>query len=159
MIQRAAQWLVFFAALLVAGQVFAAEPYFRPSQGNLYRAKTAKYLYVIWAVPNDLAPFTALHGKAEIEELIARTAIFLCKEHVSVDPNPATPCKVQVVRMSSNDEYTKSAAGGFKTIATVVLDKSRANDATLQKSLTLKLPDLLKLFARFEVHHDRLGPK
>lgn len=143
--------------LLCCAGVLAAEPYVRPSAGNQYVAKTDKYLYVIWAVPNDLAPFKSSRSKDELEALTARTAIFLCKQHLAVDPNLATPCKLQVVRMTTNDEYTKSAAGGFKTVATLVLPKELATAEVLEKSLKQPLPALRALFTRFEVQHERLG--
>lgn len=149
--------LLTLCILLMCAGARAAEPYFRPSAGNQYVAKTAKYLYVIWAVPNDLAPFKATKSKDELEAMTARTALFLCRQHLSVDPNPATPCKLQVVRMSTNDEYTKSAAGGFKTVATLVLSKQQATEAVLDRSLTQTLPELRALFTRFEVLHERLG--
>lgn len=148
---------VFVSLLLCAAQAFAAEPYVKPTAANQYVAKTAKYLYVIWAVPKDLAPFKGTKSKEELEALIARTAIYLCTQHLAVDPNPATPCRLQVARMSSNDEYTKSAAGGFKMVATLVLPKERATAAVLDKSLKQTLPELRALFTRFEVEHERLG--
>jgi hypothetical protein len=144
-------------SLLTCVGALAAEPYLRPSPGNQYAAKTAKYLYVIWAVPNDLSTFKATKSREELEALMARTAVFLCKQHLAVDPNPATPCKLQVVRMTTNDEYTKSAAGGFKTVATLVLPKERASADVLDRSLTQALPELRALFTRFEVQHERLG--
>jgi hypothetical protein len=142
------------AALCAAGS--ASADYFRPTAGNQYSAQTAKYLYVIWAVPNSLEPLSKQSSPAAVELLIGRTAIFLCKEHLKVDPDPARPCKLQVVRMSTNDEYTKSAAGGFKTVATLVLAKDKANDATLAAAEKLELAALKALFQRFEVDHERL---
>ena len=157
-----------FSAVLVlvlAGSLcvsaFAADPYDRPSKGNLLVSKTAKYLYVVWSVPKDLGPLARFvgkdaPGKDPLEAFVARTAVFLCKEHASVEPDRSKPCKVQLVRMNTNDEYTKSAAVGFKTAGVLVLPLERATEETLQKALTLSLSDLKALFVRFEIQHERL---
>jgi hypothetical protein len=133
----------------------SADAYYRPSAGNQYVSRTEKYLYVVWSVPKDLAPFAHIAG-AELDAFIARTAVYLCTEHRALEPNLDKPCKVQVVRMNSNDEYTKSAAGGWKTIADLVLPRSAATDAGFKKALGMKLEALKALFSRFDVKHDRI---
>lgn len=141
-----------------AATVRAAEPYYRPTPGNQYVTTTDKYLYLVWSVPKDLAPFAGLANKDALEAFIGRTAVFLCSGHKAADASGAKPCKVQVVRMNSNDEYTKSAAGGFKTIAELVLPVSQATPETLKKALGMPLPALKALFTRFEIKHDRMQP-
>lgn len=148
-----------WALLLSLGAVvpaYAEDAFYRPAPGNQYVARTDKYLYVIWAIPNDLGPLAKGNAEA-VEGLIARTAIFLCKEHLAADPNPATPCKMQVVRMSTNDEYTKSAAGGFKTVATLVLSKQHATASTLERASNMPVSQLKALFNKFSVQHERLS--
>jgi hypothetical protein len=134
----------------------AADAYYHPGSGDQYVSRTDKYLYVVWSVPKDLSPFAHV-ADGELDAFIARTAIFLCTQHRALEPDLAKPCKVQVVRMNSNDEYTKSAAGGFKTIAELVLPRSVATDAGLQRALGLKLDALKALFSRFDIKHDRIA--
>jgi hypothetical protein len=143
-------------ALSLASAAQAAEPHHRPTKGNQYVTTTDKYLYVVWSVPRDLAPFAGVDAKDAREAFIARTAIFLCLEHKAVDASGTKPCKVQVVRMNSNDEYTKSAAGGFKTVAELILPAARVSAETLKTALGLRLPDLKALFTRVEIKHDRM---
>lgn len=151
--------LAFASLLASAAAVHAAGPFHTPTKGNQYVTKTGKYLYVVWSVPRDLSPFAGISGRLELEAFIARTAIHLCTEHHQVEPDPAKPCKVQVVRMKTNDEYTKSAAGGFETIAQLVLPRSAATKAGLDEALASELPKIKALFTRFEVKHERIsGP-
>jgi hypothetical protein len=133
----------------------AADAYYRPGPGDQYVSRTDKYLYVVWSVPKDLTPFAHV-ADGELDAFIACTAIYLCTQHRALEPNLDKPCKVQVVRMNSNDEYTKSAAGGFKTIADLLLPRSAATDAGLQQALSLKLEAIKALFLRFDIKHDRI---
>jgi hypothetical protein len=133
----------------------ASDAYYRPGAGDQYVSRTDKYLYVVWSVPKDLAPFAHV-ADSELDAFIGRTAIYLCTQHSAREPDQSKPCKVQVVRMNTNDEYTKSAAGGWKTIAELVLPRSAATEAGLQRALGLKLDALKALFARFEIKHDRI---
>ena len=104
------------AALTLSGTALADDNFYRPSAGNLYVATTERYLYVIWAVPRDLSPFARIRQQDELEAYIARTAVFLCSEHRARATAALHECRVQLVQMNSNDEYTRSAAGGFRTI-------------------------------------------
>lgn len=145
-------WLL----LVLAAPTFADDPYFKPTSGNRYVTTTDKYLYLVWSVPRDLRPIQAIATKEAREAFMARTALSLCVEHKATEPSGTKPCKVQVVRMNTNDEYTKSAAGGFKTIAEFILPAQANTADTLTKALLLALPDLKALFTRFEVKHDRM---
>lgn len=156
--RRAGAGLLLLGLLAAAGTAWAAEPYDRPTKGNQFVSNTEKYLYVVWSVPNDLAPFAGLRSRDALEAFIARTAIFLCKEHRAEAKGANKPCTLQLVRMSTNDEYTKSAAAGFKTAAKLVLPLELATQATLDKALGLDLAGLKALFSRFDVKHDRLAP-
>jgi hypothetical protein len=144
------------ALLLSAASASARDPYYRPEPGNQYVSRTPAYLYVVWSVPQNLAPFAHIRTQDELETYVARTAIFLCKTQRHLEPDPAKPCSLQLVRMNTNDEYTKSAAGGWKTVGKLVLPLAKATDAELQRALTLPLPELKALFTRFEIKHDRL---
>jgi hypothetical protein len=141
----------------MAAGAFAADPYYHPEKGNQYVARTPAYLYVVWSVPQNLAPFAGIRSQDELEAYVARTAIYLCKTHRQLEPDPSKPCQMQLVRMNTNDEYTKSAAGGWKTVGKLVLPLTKATDAELQRSLSLPLPALKALFTRFELKHERLA--
>jgi hypothetical protein len=136
--------------------VHADEAFHRPTPGNQFVTTTDKYLYVVWSVPKDLAPFAGIKSADALEAFIGRTAVFLCHEHRAVEPNQAKPCKVQVVRMNSNDEYTKSAAGGWKTVAELLLPRQHASDAALARAKVMPLPKLKATFTKFSVKHDRI---
>ena len=154
-----------FGALCLLGAVLSAplrvhatDPYHRPTPGNQFVTTTDKYLYVVWSVPKDLGPLAGHRSPEQLEAFVARTAIFLCHAHTKVEPKQEKPCKVQVVRMNTNDEYTKSAAGGFKTVAEAVLSRTHADAESLERALGLDLPALKAWFTTFTVKHDRLKP-
>ena len=135
----------------------AAEPFHSPTPGNQYVTTTDKYLYVVWSVPQNLAPFAGIKSRAELEAFVARSALHLCKAHRSKEPTGTKGCKVQVVRLNSNDEYTKSAAGGFKTIATLILPLSQVTDELVGKAATLDGAALKPLFGKFNFVHEEIG--
>jgi hypothetical protein len=143
--------------LISWGSAAAAERFHQPTQGNQFVSTTDKYLYIVWSVPKDLAPFRGIASKAELEGFVARTAVFLCHEHRASEPTGNKPCKVQVVRMNSNDEYTKSAAGGWKTVAELVLARTHATDEAWQAAQALPLGQLKARFAMFEIKHERIA--
>jgi hypothetical protein len=146
----------FVLAFALCGSAYAAERYYQPTAGNQFVTTTDKYLYVVWSVPKDLTPFRGIASRLELEAFIGRTAVYLCHEHLSADASGAKPCKLQVVRMNSNDEYTKSAAGGFKTVAELVLPHDRASAEGLKGALALSSEPLRGLFTSFEVKHERI---
>jgi hypothetical protein len=155
-VRIAAVFVVISSLLASAAGAAAVDRFCHPSAGNQYVTTTDKYLYVVWSVPKDLSTFAGIKSSAELESFIARTAVFLCHEQRNVEPTGSKPCKVQVVRMNSNDEYTKSAAGGFKTIAELILARERASDDGLKAALALPPAELKALFTSFSVKHDRI---
>jgi hypothetical protein len=145
-----ALWMSFLA--VVGGSPARAdEGFHRPTAGNVYVAPTARHLYVIWAVPRDLAPFARFRRQDELEAFIARTAIHLCTEQRARATAAMRDCKVQLVQMNSNDEYTRSAAGGFRTIGRMMLPFATATPETHRRAQTLAMSALRPLFSQFEI--------
>jgi hypothetical protein len=138
-------------ALLCGGTASATDGFYRPSPGNLYVTTTDRYLYVVWAVPRDLTPFAAIRRQDELDAYVARTAIFLCAEHRARVPDASRACRVQVVQMNSNDEYTRSAAGGFRTIARLLLPLAAATPEAHRRAQTQGIGELRPLFTQFDL--------
>ena len=139
------------AALTLSGAALADDNFSRPTAGNLYVATTERYLYVIWAVPRDLSPFAHIRQQDELEAHIARTAIFLCSEHRARATAAMHDCRVQLVQMNSNDEYTHSGAGGFRTIGRMLLPLAQATPEVHRRAQTLAMPALRPMFSQFEL--------
>jgi len=156
-IRRSLFGLVCATLCFLSTSATASERFHQPTQGNQFVSTTDKYLYIVWSVPKDLAPFRGIASHAELDGFIARTALFLCHEHRASEPTQSKPCKVQVVRMNSNDEYTKSAAGGWKTIAELVLARTHASDEAWKAALGLSLEQLKARFTSFDVKHERIA--
>jgi hypothetical protein len=135
----------------------ADERFYAPTPGNQYITTTEKYLYVVWSVPQNLAPFRGIKSRDALEAFVARSALHLCKEHRAQEPTGTKGCKVQVIRLNSNDEYTKSAAGGFKTIATLVIPLAKVTDALVASSSGLELAALKPLFSKFSFVHEEIS--
>ena len=138
-------------ALLLGRAALADDGFFRPTAGNRYVATTDRYLYIVWAVPRDLSPFANIHRQDVLEAYIARTALFLCVEHRARATGASQQCRVQLVQMNSNDEYTRSAAGGFRTIARMLLPLSNATPQTHRRVQSLGMPALRPMFTQFEL--------
>jgi hypothetical protein len=138
-------------------RALADSSFYRPTPGNQYVTTTDKYLYVVWSVPRNLAPFSDLTTREQLEAFVARTALHLCKAHRAKEPTGTKGCKVQVIRMNSNDEYTKSAAGGFKTIATLVAPLSKLTDDLVARASGLSLGELKPLFSKFSFVHEEIS--
>jgi hypothetical protein len=153
---RFALVLTMMTALWAAG-AHASQPVFMPTPGNQYVTTTDKYLYVVWSVPQNLAPFTGIKTRDQLEAFVARSALALCKAHRAKEPTGTKGCKVQVVRLNSNDEYTKSAAGGFKTIATLILPLARVTDELVARTASMDLAALKPLFGKFNFVHEEIG--
>ena len=130
-----------------------------PSPGNQYVTTTDTYLYVVWSVPKDLAPFAQLKSSQELETFVARTSLKLCELHAKRDASGKKDCKVQLLRLNSNDEYTKSAAGGFKTVATLVAPRAKLTPELFTKLATLDPATLRGLFSKFSIKHAELPLK
>lgn len=139
-----------------ASSALAQGAFYTPTQGNQFVTTTDKYLYVVWSVPQNLSPFTGIKARQDLEAFVARSAIKLCKAHVAREPTLTKDCKVQVVRLHSNDEYTKSAAGGFKTIATLVVPLGKITDDLVGRVKDLDLATLRPLFRKFSFVHEEI---
>ena len=139
------------SALLFGAAALADDGFYRPSPGNLYVTTTERYLYIVWAVPQSLAPFTHIRQQPDLEAYLARTAIFLCTEHRSRVPDASRDCRVQLVQMNSNDEYTRSAAGGFRTIARMLLPLAAATPETHRRVQTQGIREVRPLFTQFDL--------
>jgi hypothetical protein len=144
------------AALWTVGAL-AQQPFYMPTPGNQYVTTTDKYLYVVWSVPQNLAPFAGIKARDQLEAFVAKSALNLCKLHRAKEPTGTKGCKVQVVRLNSNDEYTKSAAGGFKTIATLILPLAQVTDELVARSASLDHAALKALFSKFNFVHEEIG--
>lgn len=131
--------------------------FYTPTPGNQYITTTDKYLYVVWSVPQNLAPFRGLKSRDLLEAFVARSALHLCKEHRAKEPTGTKSCKVQVVRLNSNDEYSKSAAAGFKTIATLITPLAKVTDELVSRSNGLELGALRPLFSKFSFVHEEIS--
>jgi hypothetical protein len=142
---------LFVSASAVMATARADEGFHRPSSGNLYTAPTARHLYVIWAVPRDLSPFARFRRQDELEAFIARTALFLCSEQRARATTTMRDCKVQLVQMNSNDEYTRSAAGGFRTIGRMMLPFAAATPEAHRRAQSLAMPALRPMFSQFDI--------
>jgi hypothetical protein len=100
--------------------------WYEPIEANLFVAPRASKLYIAWALPKDLMPLGAVSGAAEVEPFLVNSAWALCRRF---DPRAApeqTDCLVQLLRLQSNDEYTKSAAGGFSTVGKMEASRDQA---------------------------------
>jgi len=135
----------------------ADERFYRPTPGNQYISTTDRYLYVVWSVPQNLAPFRGLKSRDLLEAFVARSALHLCQEHRAQEPTGTKGCKVQVIRLNSNDEYSKSAAAGFKTIATLVTPLAKVTDDLVNRSSGLELAALKPLFSKFSFVHEEIS--
>jgi len=160
---------LFLALAAVVALVFSSPPshalaqgtFYTPTPGNQFVTTTEKYLYIVWSVPQNLAPFAGIKTREELEAFVARSAVLLCKLHLTKEPTRTKDCKVQVVRLNSNDEYTKSAAGGFKTVATLTTPLSKMTDELAAQAKDLPLTALRPLFNKFNFVHEEnpLGGK
>ena len=151
------QALVILAVILASSLAQADPGFHSPSAGNQYVAVTKSKLFVVWSLPKNLAPIERLLGKeAELEAFVARTVIRMCNEQSKRKGVETLPCLIQVVRLKSNDEYNKSASGGFSTVAKMELPVGRFNDEATKRSLTTTHEELLKWFTRFKISHERL---
>lgn len=151
---RAWAWVVLFVMLASSG--YAQTAVFTPTPGNQFVTVTDKYLYVVWSVPQNLAPFAGIQRPDQLETFVERTAIALCNMHAHREPSRTKQCKVQVVRLNSNDEYTKSAAGGFKTVATLVAPLSKVTSALISQLSTIDAAALRAVFERIKFVHEDL---
>lgn len=155
---------LFLALAAVITLEFATPPshasaqgtFYTPTSGNQFVTTTEKYLYIVWSVPQNLAPFAGIKTRDELEAFVARSAILLCKQHLAKEATRTKDCKVQVVRLNSNDEYTKSAAGGFKTIATLTTPLSKVTDELAAQAKDLPLTALRPLFNKFNFVHEEI---
>ena len=146
-----------FALLLAAPPAAPVAPaapaaqatWFDPSPGNLYVSTTEKHLYVVWALPKSLEPLAAQPDDAARRLLVARTAVHLCLAHHAKAPDKA--CMVHVLRMNSNDEYTKSAAGGFVSLGKLVLPAASATTEVRAQVAAEPLPAAQARFTRFDL--------
>jgi hypothetical protein len=155
MIRRAiAAALALWAAPAAAG---TPPPHLEPTRGNQYVSVTADQLFVVWSLPRDLAPIApVLADREALEALVARTAVHLCALHRAEQRSGDKPCKVQILRLKSNDEYSKSAAGGFDTVGKLVLPAAKATPEALEAAKPLKRDDLVAWFTRFDLKHEQL---
>ena len=157
--KRAAHRTVLMLLFVAVGasSALAQHAVFSPTPGNQFVTVTDKYLYIVWSVPRNLAPFGGIHTRAELEAFVERAAIGLCHAHAGREPSRTKQCKVQVVRLNSNDEYTKSAAGGFKTIATVVVPLAKVDAALVAQLSAMSEAAVAALFERLKFVHEEIG--
>lgn len=149
--------LLFVALLTFASSADADDRFHTPTPGNQYVSVTKTKLFVVWSLPNNLAPIEKLLGnEPKLEAFMARTVIGMCNEQRRKKAVEVLPCKIQVVRLKSNDEYSKSASGGFSTVAKMELPVGKFTDQAFKESLTKTQTELVPWFTRFQISHERL---
>ena len=156
----------FAVSLLLAGCPGAEKPAPRtapalsvvePSEGNLFVSDTGPYLFVAWSVPKDLAPLRpVLDDPAALEEVVARTAVRLCATKRAELSVADKPCKLQLLRLGSNDEYSKSAAGSWTTVGKFVLSPEASGVGAFSAVMEMDGPAIVKTFERFELKRAEL---
>jgi hypothetical protein len=143
--------------MVTAGAVTPASRYARPGPAERYVTVTPSHLFVVWSLPHDLSPVAhLLDDRPGLEAFMARTAIYLCGVNAADRKAGDRPCKVQVLRLDSNDEYSKSAVGAWRTAGVLVLPPERTKPGCLDASLALDHDALMAWFTRFDVRHDEL---
>lgn len=123
-----------------------------PIEANLFIAPRGELLYIAWALPRDLMPLAVLDDPRQIEPFLVNSAAALCVEEQGRATAEQTGCMVHLLRLESNDEYTKSAAGGFgtvgkmqiplatvKTFGLAILDQPRSDVRALFSRIDLDL--------------------
>jgi len=106
------------------GAVFGR--WYEPIDANLFVAPRASKLYIAWALPKDLMPLGAVDTPEQVEPFLVNSAWALCRRYDSRATDVQTDCLVHLLRLESNDEYTKSAAGGFSTVGKMETSRSAA---------------------------------
>jgi hypothetical protein len=149
-----ALFLLAFATTAAAAE---PAPYFDPTPGNQYVSVTADELFVVWSLPKDLTPIAPMLGDhPTLEAFVARTAVHLCAQHRAEQKSGEKPCKVQLLRLKSNDEYSKSASGGFDTIGKLVLPATHATPEALEAAKGMKRDELVAWFTRFDLKYEAM---
>ncbi len=100
--------------------------WYEPIEANLFVAPRASKLYIAWALPKDLMPLGAVGAPEEVEPFLVNSAWALCRRYDTRATDEQTDCLVHLLRLESNDEYTKSAAGGFSTVGKMETSRSAA---------------------------------
>ncbi len=149
--KRMLSTLVAASTILFCSVALSDDGFFRPTSGNLYITNTDRFLYIIWAVPRDLRPFAHIHQQPALDAYLMRTAVFLCTESRARARATSRDCKVQLVQMNSNDEYTRSATGGFRTIARMLLPMTSATSEVHRRVQTQGVAEVRALFTQFEL--------
>ena len=151
------RFFIGLALLALASSADADRRFHKPTPGNQYVSVTKTKLFVVWSLPNNLAPIERLLGEeAELEAFMARSVIGMCNEQRRKKAVETLPCKIQIVRLKSNDEYSKSASGGFSTVAKMELPVEKFTDEAFGESLQKTQRELVKWFTTFQISHERL---
>lgn len=106
--------------------------WYEPIEANLFVAPRASKLYIAWALPKDLMPLGSVERVEQIEPFLVNSAWALCRRYDERATAEQTDCLVHLLRLESNDEYTKSAAGGFSTVGKMETPRSTATATTTQ---------------------------
>lgn len=134
-----------------------APRFIEPKPGNLYASQTDTQLFVAWSLPLDLAPIRfALGSPAALDGVVGRTGVKLCAAKRAELGVADKPCNLQLLRLGSNDEYSKSAAGAWTTVGKFRLDAaaSSAEQAAAVEGLD---PAAVKaLYGRFDLKAELL---
>jgi len=100
--------------------------WYEPIEANLFVAPRASKLYIAWALPKDLMPLGSVASPDQIEPFLVNSAWALCRRYDERATDEQTDCLVHLLRLESNDEYTKSAAGGFSTVGKMETTRAAA---------------------------------
>ncbi len=134
-----------------------APAFLEPTPANLYVSKTTDHLFVAWSVPRDLTPLKPVLGdKVALEALVARTVVRLCAAKRTEQAVPEMPCKLQLLRLGSNDEYSKSASGAWTTAGKFKLPSFASDAVAAEAVLVEDLVTLKQRFERFDLRHEEL---
>jgi hypothetical protein len=128
---------------------------YEPPPANQFASVTEKYLYVVWALPKDLAPLRDLSPAARVERVF-KTAVYMCAAHKK--KAPGRDCKVHLLRLDSNDEYSTAMANAYVTLGKLVLPGAVDAEQLLARVEKLSTEDLKKQFARVELDEKKLEP-
>ena len=128
-----------------------------PAADNVYAAETDEVLFVAWALPKDLAPIrAALASQPDLDGVIGRSTIKLCAAKAAQLGIQDKDCKLQLLLLSTNDEYTKSPAGAWTAVGQPRLPPAQTTAAAAEASLALDTAAVKALFTRFELRYGEL---
>ncbi len=133
--------------------------WYEPIEANLFVAPRASKLYIAWALPRDLMPLGAVDSPEEVEPFLVNSAWALCRRFDARATEQQTDCLVHLLRLQSNDEYTKSAAGGFSTVGKIETSRASAMAAETESVVAEPRSAVRARFARIDLQLAGFDPE